>query len=105
MRLRRLDLTRFGKFTDRQLIFSPPGTGPDLHVVYGPNEAGKSTLLAGYLDLLFGIPQTSPYNFLHTYHLMQVGGCLELPSGPRELVRIKTRQNSLHDPAGQPVLD
>ena len=28
---------------------------PDLHIVYGPNETGKSTALGGFLDLLFGI--------------------------------------------------
>ncbi len=64
MRLKRLDLTRYGKFTDRKLDFGvlEPGR-PDLHVVYGPNEAGKSTALAAFLDLLFGVEARTRYNF------------------------------------------
>ena len=78
MRLRRLDLTRYGKFTDYSIDFGEyvPGT-PDIHVVYGLNEAGKSTSLAAYLDLLFGIEERSRYNFLHQYGAMQVGACLQ----------------------------
>ncbi len=47
MRLRRLDLTRYGKFTDASIEFGERIAGqPDLHILYGPNEAGKSTALA-----------------------------------------------------------
>ena len=60
MRLNRLDLTRYGKFTDRSLDFGAPAPGKaDLHIVYGPNEAGKSTALSAFLDLLFGIEPRS----------------------------------------------
>ena len=69
MRLRRLELTRYGRFTDRVIEFGPPpADGPDLHVVYGPNEAGKSTAVAGFLDLLFGIEMRSRYGF----HVLRV---------------------------------
>ncbi len=37
-----------------------PGA-PDFHIVYGLNEAGKSTAAAAMLDLLFGIEKQSPY--------------------------------------------
>lgn len=38
MRLRRLDLTRYGKFTDCSIDFGERCEGqPDLHVIYGPN--------------------------------------------------------------------
>ncbi len=40
---------------------------PDFHLIYGPNEAGKSTLFSGFLDLVFGIERSSPYGFLHPY--------------------------------------
>ena len=104
MRLRRLDLARYGKFTDRVIDFGErPEDGPDLHVVYGPNEAGKSTALAAFLDLLFGIDARSRYNFLHPYAAMRVGASLELPGGVRELARIKRPQRSLLDAAGQPL--
>jgi uncharacterized protein YhaN len=82
MRIRRLALTRYGMFTDRTIDFGNAIEGePDLHLVYGPNEAGKSTAFAGFLDLLFGIELQSRYNFLHPYETMRVGGCLELSVG------------------------
>lgn len=104
MRLRRLVLARYGKFTDRVLEFGEAIEGtPDLHIVYGPNEAGKSTVFSGFLDLLFGIELQSRYGFLHPYDTMRIGGCLELSSGPRDLVRIKKPQPTLRDASNQPV--
>ncbi len=106
MRLRRLDLARYGKFTDQTLDFGEPVEGePDLHIVYGPNEAGKSTAFSGFLDLLFGIEAQSRYGFLHPYATMRVGGCLELSVGPRELVRIKRPQPTLRDAGNEPVAE
>jgi uncharacterized protein YhaN len=105
MRLRRLDLTRYGKFTDYSIDFGPaqPGTS-DLHIVFGLNEAGKSTALAAYLDLLFGIPERkSGYDFLHPYSTMKVGARLELDGMEHELARLKQRTGSLVDDRGQPV--
>ena len=106
MRLRRLDLTRYGKFTDRRIDFGPAEPGqPDLHVVYGPNEAGKSTALSGFLDLLFGIETRSRYNFIHPYPAMQIGGALDLSGGCQELVRVKRPQASLFDDAKRPLAE
>ena len=104
MRLRKLDLTRYGKFTDYSLDFGEAVAGtPDLHIVYGLNEAGKSTAFAAYLDFLFGIEERSRFNFLHQYSAMQIGACLEFDGHDRKLVRIKQRANSLLDEHGQPV--
>ena len=104
MRLRRLDLTRYGKFTDYAIDFGEAATGsPDLHIVYGLNEAGKSTSLSAYLDLLYGIEERSRYNFLHAYNAMQIGGCLEFNGACHELKRVKQRANSLLDGRGEPV--
>lgn len=104
MRLRRLDLTRYGKFTDFPLDFGLPAPGaPDIHVVYGPNEAGKSTALAAFLDLLFGIELRSAYDFLHPYGTMQVGAALEWDGESHEFARVKRNVNSLLGPGGQPV--
>ena len=42
MRLRKLGLRRYGKFTDMVLDFGAQlENRPDMHIVYGPNEAGK----------------------------------------------------------------
>lgn len=98
MRLRRLDLTRYGKFTDRSIDFGERTDGqPDLHIIYGPNEAGKSTAFAAFLDLLFGIGSQSPFNFLHPYPTMRIGAALDIAGEIREFARLKRPQNSLVD--------
>lgn len=98
MRLDRLDLTRYGRFTDRSLTFAPPAAGaPDLHVVYGANEAGKSTLFSAWLDLLFGIPMRTRYDFLHPGNAMQVGAELTHAGGGLNLKRQKRNSASLLD--------
>ncbi|HEX5418863.1 MAG TPA: AAA family ATPase [Gammaproteobacteria bacterium] len=104
MRLERLDLTRYGVFTDGSIRFERPAHGEsDFHVVYGPNEAGKSTLLSAFLDLLFGIETRSRYDFLHPYSTMRVGGILEIAGARHALVRIKRAQNGLLDGNDQPL--
>jgi len=104
MRVRRLDLTRYGKFTDYSIDFGEHVTGtPDLHIVYGLNEAGKSTSLSAYLDLLFGIEERTKYGFLHQGKAMEIGACLEFDGQAREFKRVKQRSNSLLDAHGQPV--
>ena len=104
MRLKRLDLTRYGNFTDRSIDFGERQQRlPDLHVIYGPNEAGKSTALAAVLDLLFGIGPQSAFGFLHPYPTMRVGGLIEFASETRGLVRIKRPQNSLLDADERPI--
>ena len=104
MRLRRLDLVRYGKFTDKTIDFGARSEdGPDLHIVFGLNEAGKSTALSAYLDLLFGIEERSRYNFLHEYGAMRIGGVLELAGEEQVFSRTKQRNNSLFSADGQPV--
>ena len=58
MRLLSLELEKFGAFESLRIAFRRDAR---LHVVYGPNEAGKSTALAAVGALLFGVPErTSP---------------------------------------------
>ncbi|MGI3902940.1 MAG: AAA family ATPase [Janthinobacterium lividum] len=107
MRLGRLDLIRYGKFTGRSLDFGPAPVGrPDLHIVYGPNEAGKSTAFAAYLDLLFGIRALKEpnYAFLHPYPTLRIGARLDLADGSREVLRIRRQQATLLD-ADERALD
>lgn len=75
MRFASLALERYGRFEDCELTFRRGS--PDLHVVYGANEAGKTTSLAAVSDLLFGFQTRSPYNFLFDYSLLRVGAVLE----------------------------
>ncbi|WP_377288261.1 AAA family ATPase [Rhizobium sp. SG2393] len=104
MRIARLDLTRYGKFTDRSIDFGAAAAGsPDLHIVYGPNEAGKSTLFSAWLDLLFGIEARSAYGFLHPYSTMRVGGVLEASGWRETMARLKRQQNALVNADDQPL--
>ncbi|MFN9913557.1 MAG: AAA family ATPase, partial [Pirellulaceae bacterium] len=52
MRIRQLDLIAFGHFTNRSIDLSQGNLG--LHMIYGPNEAGKSTSLRALTAFLFG---------------------------------------------------
>lgn len=106
MRLARLDLVRYGKFTGRTLDFgAAPAGRPDLHIVYGPNEAGKSTAFAGFLDLLFGIRAVKEpnYAFLHPYPTMRIAARLDLAGGARDVARIRRAQATLLDAEDRPL--
>ncbi len=67
MRFSRLDLIRYGKFTDHSIELSNSNDAgqPDFHLIVGPNEAGKSTICNAISDLLFGIEVRTRYDFLH----------------------------------------
>jgi uncharacterized protein YhaN len=69
MRIQRLDLLRYGRFTNSQLAL--PASDCDIHIVFGPNEAGKSTALSAIEDLMFENHPNSRYNFLHDYGNMR----------------------------------
>lgn len=70
MRFNRLDILRYGALTDRALTFRPDAK---LHVIYGPNEAGKSSALSAISDLLFGFPNVAEMSFLHDPTSLRVG--------------------------------
>ena len=80
MRIERLDLIRYGSFTDRSLAFRD---GARLHLVYGANEAGKSTALAAIVDLLFGFPHAKEWDFLHEARALRLGASLVNRNGER----------------------
>lgn len=100
MRIRRLDLTAFGPFTDLCLDFSGGAPG-GLHVVYGPNEAGKSSARRALRDLLFGFEARTPDNHLHSYEALRVGAELELADGVLYVERRKARKGSLRNARGE----
>ncbi|MQT12805.1 YhaN family protein [Segnochrobactrum spirostomi] len=101
MRFAELSLERYGHFDGCTLRFRPGA--PELHIIYGGNEAGKTTSLAAVSDLLFGFPARSPYNFLFDYALLRVGAVLE--DGDRVLAcrRKKGTSGTLVDSADAPI--
>lgn len=106
MRIEKLDLIRFGKFTDYSLNFGKSAKNqPDLHIVYGPNEAGKSTIMAAYLDFLFGFNVKTPYNFKHANNVLKVGGQIGVDGESYEYRRVKKNKHSFLDSNEQPVSD
>ncbi|MFV0445835.1 MAG: AAA family ATPase [Planctomycetaceae bacterium] len=56
MRLRALQIENFGIHRNRRLELAS-----GVQLLFGPNEAGKSTLLAVLRQLLFGFPHQTPY--------------------------------------------
>lgn len=94
MKILRLDLRAFGPFTDLALDLSAGQEG--LHLIYGPNEAGKSTALRAIEQMLFGIPQRSTDDFLHPYKSLRVGGTLRSGDGREiEFLRRKATKGAL----------
>lgn len=100
MRIARLALKDYGKFSEAALSFSKV-EGGDLQFIVGPNEAGKSTVRSAILEFLFGIEKFSPYAYWKSPD-MAVRALIEAPGGPFEFRRSKTRslKDSLADAAG-----
>ena len=103
MRFRSFALARYGHFTDFPLDFADR---PDFHIVVGPNEAGKSTILHGLRDVLFGIDARSPFNFVHDYADMRLVAEIEDREGAEQkFQRRKGNKNTLLDTDGRPLPD
>ncbi|WP_198368901.1 ATP-binding protein [Roseomonas rosulenta] len=101
MRFVRLSLEKYGRFDGCELQF--PARSPDLHVIKGGNEAGKSTSRSAVADLLFGFPARSPYNFRFDYRLLRIGAVVEADGTKFEFRRRKTNSNSLIDANENPI--
>ncbi|MHB1201420.1 MAG: ATP-binding protein, partial [Polaromonas sp.] len=104
MKIRTLFLKAFGPFTNTTLDFSGSA---NLHVIYGPNEAGKSSALRAMADLRYGIHPRSKDDFVHGYKDMLVGGSFVDAAGRAVcLARRKGNKDTLFlsDPAtGEPL--
>ena len=96
MRFHRLDLIKYGKFSDRSVEF--PAAKQDFHLIVGPNEAGKSTLRSAIVDLLFGIPTRSLLSFLHPLNELRLGANISNTSGSLEFHRAKAQKQTLRSP-------
>jgi len=104
VRILRLDLLAFGPFTDESLDFS--GGTHGLHIVYGANEAGKSSSLRALRQWLYGIPHNSSDAFRHANPQLRLGGLLEADDGTRlEFIRRKGRNKTVRGPDDAGVLD
>lgn len=100
MRFAELNLLAYGHFTDRPLAFTAGAT--DLHIVFGANEAGKSTARSAIGDFLFGFPPQTALNFVHAYNALRIGARIEAET-EIAAIRKKGRKNTLLDADGQPA--
>lgn len=104
MKILKLNLTAFGPFSNDQLDLS--GGNQGLHVIYGTNEAGKSSSLRAITDLLYGIHSRTPDNFIHPYPRLRIGAQLQHSDGTvLEIVRRKANKNSLFNGDDSTPLD
>jgi uncharacterized protein YhaN len=92
MRFRRLELVRYGGFADRVFDFGEGG-GPDLHLVVGPNEAGKSTALQAIGDLL---------GWRYDYNQLRLRALIEHDGTLLDVTRRKGNRDTLLQPDGSP---
>lgn len=96
MRFDRLELRCFGHFRDTSLSF-PPHTS-DFHIIYGNNEAGKSTALRAIEYLLFGFPKHISDDFLYPRTDLRIGATLSDRQGRSlSIVRRKGIKRTLRD--------
>jgi uncharacterized protein YhaN len=104
MRIDRLDLIAYGPFTEKSLNLSDGNSG--LHLIYGDNEAGKSTSLRALIAWLFGIPTRTNDNYLHSNPQLRIGGKLRLSDGKElEFVRRKGTKGTLLELGTDDALD
>lgn len=102
MRVERLDLIAYGHYRHVPLDLSRPKSG--LTLVYGPNEAGKSTARRAFLAALFGITARNPDAFFDRPGSLMVGASLSSPRrGTLDFVRQGSGAAATGDGQGAPV--
>ena len=102
MRILELDLERYGPFTGKRLVFRPDAR---LHVVFGPNEAGKTSSLSAVTDLLYGIESKTRADFIHTLRELRVGATVRTRSGETLSFRRRRHKPILTGPDEKPLAD
>src|SRR5208337_5095584 len=103
MKILNLKLQAVGPFSGVELAFSPCDQG--LQLIYGPNEAGKSSALRALSYLLFGFPHLSTDCFVHPNEQLRVGGKLLRDDGEElEFIRRRGKLNTLRGPDDSTVV-
>lgn len=91
MKLRQVHINQFGHFTECELSLPTDG----LQVIYGPNEAGKTTLLQFLRGWLFDFPARTPYDFKAGAEVAGVGTLVLSDGRTVELRRRKGTKNKI----------
>ncbi len=102
MRIARLELSAFGPFTNARLEFEHKPRA--LQLIYGPNEAGKSSTLRAVIALLYGIPARTGDAHVHAMTKLRIGGVLLDEQGARhEVIRRKGLKHTLLSTRDKPL--
>lgn len=80
MKLIELNLRAYGPFTNKAIQFENGSGNSGLHLILGPNEAGKSTALRALRAVLFGMEEKRDAH-LHPWDMLRVGLKLRTPDG------------------------
>src|SRR5438128_9636819 len=97
MRIVEVRFFPWGPFEDLRLDLE----GDVLHVVYGRNEAGKSSALRGIRAALFGVPLRTADDFRHEMGKLCIGARLRRSDGQEiAFVRRKGQKKTLLDGRG-----
>ena len=102
MRFSELRFQKYGLLSDR--VIELPRGASDLHVLAGPNEAGKSMMRVGIEDWLYGFRPRSRMAIGYQAALLRVGGSLR-GDPPFSSVRKKGNKDTLLGLDDQPVSD
>ncbi|TKD68680.1 ATP-binding protein [Pseudalkalibacillus hwajinpoensis] len=92
MKLLELHIYSFGKFEDYQMT----DISSNIQLVYGENEAGKSTLIAFIESILFGFPSRQDESYELNHH-SRFGGTLTLESNSETIIVERTKGKASGD--------
>ncbi|MBB2483037.1 AAA family ATPase [Bacillus sp. APMAM] len=101
MKINYLNLQAFGHFTDYHVFFDE---NKNFHLLYGPNEAGKSTILRSISNYLYGFPRQTTDAFLHSNSKLRIEGELQKENGEKlQFTRRKGTKNTVLDVNNNPL--
>lgn len=103
MRIERLGLAAYGPFSGFELDFAGARR---VELVFGANEAGKSTALRAVRGLLFGIPEQTGDAHRHPAAELAIEASLSNERGDAVFVRRRRkRKESLRDRKDEPLAE
>ena len=103
MRIGKIQLPAYGHFQGKELNFGEKDDC-DFHVLYGTNEAGKSTLLRAISELLFGIHLQSPAKFRYGKNI-SLQARLEQGEQSLDFIRLNKQSDPLQNLDGELLPD
>jgi len=98
MKVKQICFQKIGPFENTRLDFTQGH--PGLHVVYGANEAGKSSALRYFNYFFFGIPLKNDENFKHEHQDFLIQAVLQASQGDFNLTRTKKKGREVLLPDG-----